>query len=63
MVKNKKYIKLLLKITILIFGLIFLGIIKTYAVDSTEQTGKIYMSRVVEDGVYIISSYQDSNFV
>jgi len=63
LVKNKKYIKLLLKITILIFGLIFLGIIKTYAVDSTEQTGKIYMSRVVEDGVYIISSYQDSNFV
>ena len=63
MVKNKKYIKSLLRITIFIFCLIFLGIIKTYAVESTEQAGKIYMSRVIEDGVYIISSYQDSNCV
>ena len=63
LVKNKKIIKLLLRMTTLIFGLIFLVIIKTYAAESTVQFGKINMSKIVEDGVYIISSYQNSNYV
>lgn len=63
MIKNKKYFKLLFKTMILVFFLIFLCIVKTYASYSEVQFGKIYMSRVVEDGVYFISSYQDSNCV
>lgn len=58
---RKRILKILLIIVILIFSSIITN--KVYAEENTDNSMKIYMSRVIEDGAYYISSYQNTNCV
>ena len=59
--KNKFFKKIYLIILIFAFTIIFYNLI-SYAETNNKET-KIYMSRVLEDGVYYISTYQNNNCV
>ena len=59
--KNKFFKKIYLIILIFAFTIIFYNLI-SYAETNNKET-KIYMSRTIKDGVYYISSSQNSNLV
>ena len=54
---RKHILKILLIIVILIFSSIITN--RVYAEEKTDNSMKIYMSRVIEDGAYYISSSED----
>ena len=58
---RESILKVLLIIVILIFSSIITN--RVYAEEKTDNSMKIYMSRVLEDGAYYISTYQNSNCV
>ena len=62
MYKNKFLWKINLILLIFVFALICFCL-KSYAVDNENGELSISMSRVIEDGVYYITSSQDSNLV